>query len=904
MSLFLYKYLILLINIIKSIFSPTSGLQNNIVNHNKERRIQRNQEGIKEKKRLRIQAMFNACELVVKVQNKQKNQITLHDEIVHNTIYPKLSELIVNGEKCVEIEFPMDFNNPEPTLRKFLPKISEDLNNISKEFSDNPDQYEAVNYVKLFVKNDKRTFRIFENKKKNKFVCNNIYKEEQQFLSELKTKVKNQNEYFLGNLVNPSDDLALAAPDQGYFLGNIKDIASLIIVGTQGSGKTETGYSLAVQWKYLFPNSVMYFLDGGNKMGFDPFALKLSPWPVAKCDDSLLDPNENAAQLIDYLYSVFLGYQKHIKVVQEFIKTLSDIEDSRLIADNLYVVNYIAKKYDRPDLEMNHQWIIMDEMAMFVKNAGGSIDSLCSTPGTPFYKLLNLIKVGRSLGFHLIMISQKKMHMDFGPFLKEFPAALIHKSVEEFADQYGVPRDVSKLTQGQFYLEYPGSESTEAKKCVFSNVYMGGRLPRFIEDLPDQNHFKYKPNYIYKKNSSDENISRASDLRIKTLIRGLLLDREGITVLPESESQKPNNMVFAIIDVNGETQNLALIDKDDVVDETFFNRFKMMEPIHYKNKTWFFVRGNFSTVKKIDEIKAVVESSGVHRVIIENDFSSWLRLALDYYVDNDPFPLFGAYMNEAPKAKDEPINLDKSSELKFELSLPFYDSLFKLKNTDKKGDLCEQFYREIIKARYGFSVIITHDLFKLHPEKGPAGWRETGADYGVDLVIYKNETDFKTKNSLDPEDVIFGQVKCYNEASAKQFMNDTVLKELKGSRDMYSWLLKDPDQIHKTETCICTRDIFNKQANIVIKELNMHRFDRSWVIKTLAEIENMKQSEIVTEDSVVYIENAFLSKSTEDSSLSIRKLKEKYKIGTNKALKYKELLNTSIEEALAYLEAK
>lgn len=847
-SMFFYKLAASTLNIIRSIFSPAAVLQNNIIEQNKERRIERNEKGIREKKKAKIRSMFSSCELAIKVQSTQKNQITLRDEVVHDTIYPKLRELVVNGEKCIEIEFPMDFKNPEPTLRKFLPKISEDINSINREFDLNPNEYINANYNRVFVNNDKRTFRIFESVKRQTYTINTLPGVNKNELMPHKLVV---------NLVDSNSSLETIQTI------NLALAPIILFLGKSRSGKTKTFLSFMYRFLIDYPDTIIRASDCKNGSDLNPLAAQYSSFPVAKIRHKTENP---AIEVINNLIATYNDYLCRQKICDEYG------------ASTIYELP--AKGYK----QLPRILFCLDEMAQLQASLDKKSADIINN------MLISLACAGGSYGITTIFLSQEARADTFDPKLKSNCSLMfIHSCTQADWDYLKLPGNAPKLLQGEYALLSDQIRDDDMPYVIGKQPYIGSEFPYIKADMP-----KLSWNEFLQTEMDEDNLISVRNAIVSSFLR----DNKVIKFTDPNITPfclETNDYLIAIGDIE-QIQNFKIL---DINCKKFSNTDKKRiwlqayRPSKVKNKA--------EIIENLSTINCRYFNYDEYSMLLRNSFQSSL-------INNEP-----TYSLEQLIEQFEEIeSMDTGSDLEnlasstidssFELSLKYYDHLVKMKDTAKKGDNFELLFEKLAKE-LGYSSIVTSSLFKIHPNRRtPSAKRhDNGSDWGIDLILYKGETDFKEAGSLDAEKLIFVQSKCFKDPG---FLKPNIINELAGAVGNYAWMLNDPSKLHLAQKAIWTPAVTNEQSILAIQNLNIIKLDRGYFIKTLDEL---KKTQKASNEEIVYDSNPETSspiKNTEDLNLSIRALKSKYQIGTSKAMKYKELLSISIEKAKIYLEDK
>lgn len=632
-------------------------------------------------------------------------------------------------------------------------------------------KYYKIKLKDFFKQEDDVIEFSYQTKLKRLFVKEDIpskWKEwNDKIIKPMKTRYEESGveEIFLGELEDPNINWGT----QIYW--KLTQSPHLLVVGQTRSGKTRSNLSLITTLKSAYPSSSFLFADGKGSVDYDPFAERMSDYPVAKPapdNDSLIElaniisiawkEYDNRRLMLDTLKretgSSFTSYVQYNIIVKEKKAELKELvrkkdelllnpnvdHDTTLQAEKENLDSRISTISNMSLVEMPRFFIVIDEFAAFVALSPVAVDKLLTAEGSVFYYLKRLLAESASVGFTLIMASQRAQNDSFPtPIRSNLTSWLIHSVNSKDAAFLGVEGHVEKQSSGKFILKTPGLWCSDTGQTLFkmSLPYIGDNEGPLLDllDLELREHEEFDYDLIY--NSGIDLSGKNMDIRtVYKHIKQAFIIREGYSVI-ESIDPEFNYLSLMFSDDEGKYYSIGVVNVDEIQDLSFVDKIKQEREDYYEYLTLFFVIGKNGRIAK-----GMSEALPRASFLFEHDFTRKLKEALDLNKNKDPKKIFSSlikYSFSNENKIDDVFEVDTKKEDKI-INLKELNRIRNISGNVEKGDAFEDWYMEF-ENRLGYNTVGMRDVIK----EGffPDIFSNKRADGGLDLCRWIDKSEKK-----------------------------------------------------------------------------------------------------------------------------------------------------------------
>ncbi len=614
-------------------------------------------------------------------------------------------------------------------------------------------------------------------------------------------------EIFLGELEDPNINW------KTRIYWKLTQSPHLLVVGQTRSGKTRSNLSIVSTLCRAYPDSPFLFADGKGSVDYDPFAAILSDYPVAKPaedNDALIElaniimiawkqyktrkiQLEQLQKLSGKSFTSYVQYNIVLKEIMdklevnktEFHEIKSELEFLGVISTERIKMelspeeevklnrfkeleNNIEKIESLGLVRMPRFFLVIDEFAAFVSLSPLTVEKLMNVEGSIFNYINRLLRESASVGFTLILASQRAQSTDFPTAIRSnLTSWLIHSVNSKDANFLGVEGHVEKQSSGKFILKIPGLWCPDTGHSLFkmSLPYIGDNEGPILDllNLERREHREFDYDLIY--NSGIDLNGKNMDVRtIYKHIKQAFVIREDYEVI---ESIDPEyNYISLTFRADNKEYAVGVITVEEVADTNFVQKIKNEREDYFEYQTIFFVIGkNGKLPKDMDQAlpRAVF--------LFEYDFTRKLKEALELNKNRDKKRVFMSLIDSCFTNEDNldsvfVVNDKKEDRL---INIKELNRIQNIKGNIEKGDAFEEWFL-MFERRLGYDTVNMRDLI----DEGifPDIFSNKRADGGLDLCRWIDKPNKKA---------VAIQLKNY---SSKALNTDPIDKMVK-TRELY-----------------------------------------------------------------------------------------------------------------------
>lgn len=293
-------------------------------------------------------------------------------------------------------------------------------------------------------------------------------------------KEKESDHLYLGEKVN------FLSPKSSSIFVQLSVNPNILAVGQTRSGKTKAILSMIYSYAKAHKGTEWLFADGKGSTDYNPFADKLSAFPVAKPKGG--DDISQFSTLIDHMWDTYK------KRRQLFLDTCYEVKNCSTIADYRNLVG-----------DMERIFLVVDELTPFIVSM--NFNGKYKEEGTTAYKLYRLLSEGAPYGINFIFLTQRYEIMDVPTALKsKLSTQLFFNLSPSHAEKAGIKEAVN-LKPGEFYVN-PRLEGWSPRELVKLKMPYIGDAPSKLLDAsfdkyPSDKKLSFKDDVEDKKAANE-----------------------------------------------------------------------------------------------------------------------------------------------------------------------------------------------------------------------------------------------------------------------------------------------------------------------------------------------------------------------------------------------------------------
>ncbi|MCP4914521.1 MAG: hypothetical protein GY909_15505 [Oligoflexia bacterium] len=542
----------------------------------------------------------------------------------------------------------------------------------------------------------------------------------------------------------------------------LKDSPHVLCAGQTRSGKTKSKLSVVFHLWVAYPKAMFLFADAKAQFDLDPFAEKMSDYPVAKTGTE----EEPLIELANIL-KIAMAINKHRSNQFQKLSKEKGVHASTYIEYNKYV--------DEKD-RMPRVFVVLDEFKTYIDLMGGKAEEIIKNKGSLLNQISTLCRLAASSGITFIIGSQRVQATDYPTEIRSnLTTRLTHSVTKEDAKFLGLTGYVEGLSQGRFILEINGvfcRDNPSETKFLCAMPFVGEETQELLEMFSKENK-EHKPfNYelIYRTGKKTK-MDKLSTNELFKYIKELFVAREGFRIVEtlDPSSNYISLLTKVLIEDKEYRFAIGIVSSEEVSDSDFRNKLLKERPhdFHEYYKV-FFVTGkvNSGTLhNKEEEISNTCFLSDV-------DYMRPLKKANSLYDNKELKKDEHVFLNLIKERLKNSIMLDEIADYKFshdEFNVKVLHDIIDIKNNHEKGDTFEKWYLAL--ERYlGHDTVNAKELIKKGELKQLLS--SNRADGGLDLCRWINR---ETKEAC--------MIQLKNQSS-KALSTDVIDKMIK-TRDLY-----------------------------------------------------------------------------------------------------------------------
>lgn len=803
-------------------------------------------------KRQRLESVFNKAGLYFKETIGEKSTL----------IYPKINELS-NGNLIVDVS---RVNITKTQLENAIPIIS-------KEYD--------KDYI-FVTENDNTTYEIHCSKPatltipKGDTIVRNLDSWKNgvvQHLRDLWDKEK-QFYWYFGDLRDASYTL-----DNNEMIISGDDLIHGMIIGTSGSGKSESVKTMCITMQAAYGNKIeIYYANGAQSTDLD--ALCSSYSPIGK---EAAKPYGNSE---DEMLSRLLHILSNAESIKEKRDTLFKEASAVHGIECKKVVEYRKITGD----EIPEIIIVIDEFAGY--SALFDYDASVSTVGSVAYYLQTGFSQYRKFGIHFLIATQEMKAKSIPRRLfSNISGGLVMKVIETdykyMSDQLdfnfeGLNPVGFFKGDGMFWNSKIKCRVTGKSRIPVSMPFIGSDTIELINAVGNKIDQKLKKDYdiniltLDDKDLSQGGFENKSKKLQNTIEKCFLIREKWIVTRKENPTHRIINLYAkykgeadGVLD-REKTIRIAFANVDEVLSSNFEERL-LRDDGEPADLTIFFINSK-TTPKNIDDLKRILEGDNSTLCLFQNVFTPSIREAYEYYKAKDNTEVFNKLLNSIEvknhaRAKKEIDELYSNKISPAIVSVAILNKIRKQEGAAKKGESFEDLFLAMEAADNHDSV---HG--KELALKGIVNLKlaNAQADGGLDVVRW-----------IDREKKICIGFQLKNQIS-RSLSTDTIDK-LRKTRELYQNLgitFKSFMLITTGDITTQARDEAEKLGFIVVNGKQLDSIIRSMGTQSQVKLENFDSNFKIARD-----EGAL----PDGESLVGGNLKKKYQPGTDVALPVKKI---------------
>ena len=635
-------------------------------------------------KRQRLESVFNKANLYFKETIGERTSL----------IYPKITEL-ENGNLIVDVS---RVNITKTQLENSIPIIS-------KEYD--------KNYIFVTVK-DNTTYEIHCSKPailtiaKGETIVKNIDSWKNGVVQKLRDLWDKEKQFYwyFGDLRDASYTL-----DSNEMIISGDDLIHGMIIGTSGSGKSESVKSMCITMQAAYGDKIeIYYANGAQSGDLDALCSNYSP--IGK----------EAAKPYGHSADEMLSRLLHILSNAESIKERRDV----LFKEAAETYGIECKKVveyrqitgdDIPEI-----LIVIDEFAGY--SMLFDYEASVNTVGSVAYYLQTGFSQYRKFGIHFLIATQEMKAKSIPRRLfSNISGGLVMKVVEtdykymsdnlEFNFEGLNPISFSK-GDGMFFNSKIKCRVTQKSRIPVAIPFIGTDTMELINIVGNKIDPRLKKDYdisILTLDEKDLALGGFEEKRkkLQTVIEKCFLVREKWIVTRKDPANHRIVNLYAKYkgdDKDGvltkdKTIRIVFANVDEVLSSNFAERIES-EDNDPADLTIYFINSK-TTPKNIDDIKYTLESDNASLCLFQNVFTPAIREAYEYYKAKDDTEVFNKLLGSIElrhrnKAKKELDNLYSSKISPAVVNVQMLNRIRRQEGAAKKGESFEDFFLALESA--------------------------------------------------------------------------------------------------------------------------------------------------------------------------------------------------------------